>query len=108
MIPVRNDLAIAARFGSRSSRSAASWHGCAVFKVRKEARAPDWSARSLKTQQHAPRVPACGAVDRVRIGVARKWAEWVPGPVDVSRTVSSSGGAVCAAGASRRSTPGAP
>src|SRR3954452_11404954 len=26
--------------GSRSSRSAASWHGCAVFKVREEARAP--------------------------------------------------------------------
>ncbi len=34
--------------------TAASWHGCAVFKVREEARAPDWGARSLKTQQHAP------------------------------------------------------
>jgi hypothetical protein len=48
--------------------TAASWHGCAVFKVRKEARAPDWGARSLKTQQHAPRRSAYGAVGRVRIG----------------------------------------
>src|ERR1051325_8213203 len=48
--------------GRRSSRSPASWHGCAVFKVREEARAPVWGARSLKTQQHAPRVLACGAV----------------------------------------------
>src|SRR6476469_10539673 len=50
---------------------AASWHGCAVFKVRKEARAPDWGARSLKTQQHAPRRSAYGAVGRVRIGGPR-------------------------------------
>src|SRR3954463_10105219 len=42
--------------------TAASWHGCAVFKVRKEARAPDWGARSLQTQQHAPRRSAYGAV----------------------------------------------
>ncbi len=32
---------------------AASWHGCAVFKVRGR-RVPGLGTRSLKTQQHAP------------------------------------------------------
>jgi hypothetical protein len=45
--------------------TAASWHGCAVFKVREEARAPDWGARSLKTQQHAP-AGGAGPPKRVR------------------------------------------
>ena len=39
---------------SPADESADGWHGCAVFKVREEAHAPDWSARSLKAQQHAP------------------------------------------------------
>ena len=68
--------------------TAASWHGCAVFKVREEARAPDWGARSLKTQQHPPAGDPKAVWSRKRLVAGAR-----PGRRSGSRSSSSS--AVC-------------
>ena len=76
--------------GSQSSRSAASWHGCAVFKDRERRFAPDWGDRSLKTQQHAPTGHGLGSSAESRCRPTSSEAVRAPGPVDVLEPALSS------------------
>src|SRR5919112_990331 len=73
----------------------ASWHGCAVFKVRGRRFRPDWADRSLKTQQHAPTGTDSKAVAESRGRPAPSGAERAPGPVDVLEPAEELGAAVC-------------
>jgi hypothetical protein len=95
----------------RSSRSPPRWHGCAVFKVREEARSPDWGARSLKTQQHAPAGTreACLPPPPPGQGHGGSRPRRAAGARSGRRigTGSSSTSAVCGGGRCRRSSPGA-